>query len=657
MAQRYSRLPQENTAPEPGIARAAIFPFASDEAVIRAVLLLVITFVAFSPCITSNDYAKKMGFSGFIWDDDQLLTVNPAIRQGGRTFNAEAWAGLKKFWVPEDDARISADYFPLTSTTLWLEWRLWGNDEPHAPPEDQGIGAPGYHTTNILLHAICVVLLWRVLLALKIPGAWVAALLWGIHPVCVESVCWISERKNTLSMCFMLMTFGAWLKWFNRGEEGGYWRSALWFLLALLSKTSVVPVPIMLLVITWWKHGRITSRDVQRSAIFFVMAFTLGLVTVYFQHGRAVGDEYIPIGGVFREQSEQMIAAAKEAGQSTLPGVALNYAGRALGASFALGFYTYKCLVPINLIVIYPQWHEELAWYLQAIPGVLVIGLFFACWIYRSTWGRHVLLGYGFFVLFLLPVLGMLKMSYMRLTLVADHFQYFSMPGLIALVVAGAIWLFDRMDRSTAVVFQWGVGVPVTAVLWVMTYQFSFVYKDRLALWKDTLKKNDNTWQAHNHMGAILFSQRQFQQAEYHFRRGVELKPYNCEVHNNLGLALATRGDMEGAIAHYKKAVAIKGDDASIRANLANALQQMGRLEEALPHYMEAVRLNPSNPGLLVNYGVVLFSLNRTAEALEQFEAALKIAPGMREALKNAEVARRKLAAQEVSKGTGTEGN
>jgi len=678
-----------------------------NEVILRALLLFFIAAFVYTPAIKPNDYARGMGFSGFIYDDDQLLTQNPAIHRGGRNFSAEAFKGLAMFWWPTE-TRVSADYFPLTSTTLWLEWRFWGNNEPGAPPDHQGIGSIGYHTTNILLHALCAVLLWRVLLLLGVPGAWVIALLWGIHPVCVESVAWVSERKNTLSMFLFLLTFGAWTKWLNGGctSKATYLRAILWFILALLAKTSVVPLPVVLMLILWWKRKNITLTDLKQTAAwfvstlavagtffmgvlkwgwhpgatgaalvgvsapvfviwarrfwnkqvwaaiapFFTLAILFGCVTVYFQLGRAVGDEYIPIGGILREQSEAMITAAKASGSSTLPGSLVNYAGRFLAASFAFGFYIYKCLIPINLILIYPQLHEEVAWYFQMIPGLLALATFWFCWKYRETWGRHVAMGLGFFVLTILPVLGLVKMSYMRLTLVADHFQYFSMPGIIALVVVGVIMIQRRYGEHLKPLLL-VAGFAAGCALAYGSYDLSAIYKDKFAVWTDTLKKNDRTWQAHNHMGAILFSQGKIDKAEYHFRRGVELKPYNCEVHNNLGLALSMKGDMDRAIAHFKRAVEIKGDDPSIRANLANALQQAGRTQEAIPHYETSVKLNPGNPNIRVNLGCVLYAEGRIEEALVQFEEARRLAPNLREAIKNIEVARKALEAR-AKKGT-----
>jgi tetratricopeptide (TPR) repeat protein len=582
------------------------------------------------------DAEKQHGRTGFIWDDDQLLTRNPAIQHGGRNFGPEALKGLMMFWAPKD-VTISADYFPLTSTTLWFEWRLWGTNEPNAPKEHRGIGAPGYHTTNILLHAACAVLLWRALVFLGLRWAWVAALLWAVHPVCVESVAWISERKNTLSMLLYLATFGAWLKWKNGVAPWGYARALVWFVLACLAKTSVVPLPVVLLMILWWREGKVTLPDFKKTIPFFVTSVVFGLITIYFQHSRAVGQEFIPIGGIMREVADE---AAK-----TNPawGTVLNYIGRILGGSFALGFYGFTCLIPYNLILIYPQWHETLPWYVQIAPALGYTALFAVAWKRRATWGKHVLFGVGYFVVTLLPVIGLIKMSYMRLTLVADHFQYFSMPGLIALLVCGGAWLVERRYAGGATPLK-VVFAAVAALFGAVSFEHSKMYEGMWALWTTTLKKNPNTWQANNHMGALLLGKGDVDKAMYHFKRGVELKPYNCEVHNNLGLAYALKGQMEMALVHYRRAVEIKGDDPSIRANLANALQQSGNNAEAVEHYKVASQLNPNHAGIRVNFGCALFALGRFREAEEQFVAATRLDPNMIEAQKNIEAVRRRMA-------------
>ncbi|HZL99467.1 MAG TPA: O-GlcNAc transferase, partial [Planctomycetota bacterium] len=187
---------------------------------LQGLALFLLTLAAYAPAARC----------GYVFDDDVFLTDNPLIH---------AADGLRGFWF----STAPSDYFPLTSTTLWLEWRLWGADPA------------GYHVVNVLLHAAGSVLLWRVLLRLRVPGAWIGAALFALHPVCVQSVAWITQRKNTLPLALSLLSLLAWLRSEDappgRRRPAAYAASLLAFLLALLSKTSVVTLPLVLLAGAW----------------------------------------------------------------------------------------------------------------------------------------------------------------------------------------------------------------------------------------------------------------------------------------------------------------------------------------------------------------------------------------------------------------------
>lgn len=569
----------------------------------KALLLFFLTVAVYIPAMDA----------GYIYDDDQLLTQNPAIRRGVGFFDAESWRGLASIWWPTN-ARVSADYFPLTSTSLWLEWRLWGNNELDTPPQHIGLGAPGYHVTNIILHALCALALWRVLLKLPMPGAWAAALIWAIHPVGVESVAWIAERKNTLSMLLFLLTMLAWFRFQSTKTSRDYKVTLVWFVAALLAKTAVVMLPFVLLLYVWWLRGTITRKDIKDSVPFFVLSFILGCVTVYFQWERAIGEEYIPIGGPF---------------------------ARFAGACFAMGFYLYKIFVPFNLSLIYPQWHETTPKLVQLIPGPLFAAFFVWAWLKRASWGRHALLGMGFFVINLAPILGFMKMAYMRLTLVADHFQYTPMVGVIALCTAGVAISVERAPQFRRMATL-GTSVLVLC-LGILTWNQAAVYRTKESIWTDTLKKNPNTWQANNHMGALLFSRGDIDAALYHFQRGVDLKPYNCEVHNNLGLALMKKERPQEALEHFKRAVDIKGDEPSIRSNYASALLSMKRFPEAIEQFQALVKLVPNDPSTHFNLGNAFYLSGRPNEAILAYQRSLELNPAFEPARNNMEAAKKAL--------------
>ncbi|HEX4084943.1 MAG TPA: tetratricopeptide repeat protein [Chthoniobacteraceae bacterium] len=605
--------------------------------------------------------------AGFIWDDDQLLTANPQVHS--------PWGWFTLWTSPQ-----TADYFPLTSTTLWIGCHLgqffssWNIPFLQQHPNNDIWN--GYHVMNVLFHAITVVLTWQTLKRLKVPGAWLAAAIFAVHPVGVESVAWISERKNTISQIFFLLSI---IYYFRNEEEKVRWQyivSVLCFTLSLLAKTSVVMLPFILILLTWWRNPAMErdraawKRLFLRMIPFFGVAFVLGLVTVYFQYGRAIGGEEIPMGNLWQ---------------------------RAASASFAAGFYLYSALWPFNLVEIYPQWHrafrewvllpqphwqppapEALPYWEQAIPGLVIVGFLVFCFFYRhKTWARAILVGLGTYFIAMLPALGMLKMSYMRLTLVADHFQYISIAALVALVVAGGMtralkpvyliiaaaffglvtylnWgQIDNNAAPAASVFAevlWIGGPLVLAAaamvapawkpVWygfsglvlfcfsILSWSQADIYHSEKTLWTATLEKNPYSWQAHNHLGAALYMEGNWRAAAPHFLKATQLKPENPESHNNLGLTDSMAGRMNDAIHEYETAVNIK-DDSAMRTNLANAYEQTGQFDKAIENYHHALSMNSDNASAHCNLGYALMREGKVDEAIPEFMKTIELNPAM----------------------------
>ena len=343
----------------------------------------------------------------WLWDDDQLLTANPVVQSG-------SLQGLGKLWFNPD----GADFFPLSYTALWAQWPFFKNTPT------------GYHVTTIVLHVIGSLLLWALLHRMRVPGAWLSGLIFAIHPVAVESVAWVSETKNTLSLPLFLLSCLCWVVQ-DEEREGPrrtwfYVLSIVFFLLAMLAKTSMVGLPVLLLLHAWWKRGTVTLQDVIRAAPFFLISIVLGIITIQYQHGRAIGAEKILVGGV---------------------------ASRIATAGMAILFYLAEIVWPVNLLPIYPRWEVDppKAWQFLAWPVIAAA----AAWIWanrgtadRPGWGRNVLFGLGFFLLMVLPVLGFVTISYMRITWVADHFNYLPMIGVIALIGAAATRWYERSTAS-----------------------------------------------------------------------------------------------------------------------------------------------------------------------------------------------------------------
>jgi Tfp pilus assembly protein PilF len=541
----------------------------------------------------------------FVWDDEQLVTSNPLLR---------SFSGLAEIW----SGGRTADYFPITNTVFWIEHHIFGEN------------AAGYHAVNIVLQTADALLLWLVLRRLNVPGAWLAGLIFGIHPVHAESVAWISELKNVLAMFFALLSSFFFLRNEEKHLLGGrtaYAVSLLFFLLALLAKTQVVFLPVALMLCGWWRSDR-TSASFRREAIrtwpFFLIAAVLSLVTIWFQN-RGIGEEEI-VGGSF--------------------------ARRLVNAAMAIWWYAGKVFVPARLMSIYHTWRFDSPEPLEWLPLIGLLGLVAVLWWLRDHGTAGFFLAIACFVVALLPVLGFVRMAYLRSgTLVADHLQYFADVSLIALVSASIATVWTRAQRT----MKFATGFLVTLLLAAMgTYTFTraAVFHDEETLWRDNLWKNPDAWQAHVRLGQRLFNQERYAEALVHLERTVQLKPELADNHNLLGLDYCRLNRFEEGIAEYRKALQLKeaksfgatsSSIATIRTNLANALtvsanrlrgssdtipdEAMRRYEEAIRQYERALELQPQHPAIHRNLGMLLAKLGRYDEAEAHLRATLQIVP------------------------------
>ena len=654
----------------------------------RIVGIFVLTILIYIPAMSA----------GFLWDDDQEITANQSLMNPTDP-NKANWYGLWEIWTggltnvyvptpgvppPQPDtlwvkclrkplraiektfipdtkfhAHESADYFPLKTTMLWLEYTLWGHDQRGAPI------ASAFHVMNIVIHAIDVLLLWMVLSQLRVPGAWLGALLFAVHPVHVESVAWIAERKNTLSLLFYLLSISAWLRFEDRWKmetgfvddlkaaletappsgkggrgkarksafaklmdfvksegllSGPYLGALLLCMASLLCKTHVVVLPAVLLLMTWWRTGKLTVRDIVRTAPFFVLALGLAEVTIWFQNGRAIGQEVIPI-------ADSMVS-------------------RFAGVGLAIWWYVAKVLLPINLNTIYEfigpfgaTWPLKPQFWMY-IMGALALGVLYFLWAGRKSLGRTPFFVFAYFLGTLFPVLGLFKMSYMRLTLVADHFQYLSDIAVLALIAALICIAWEKADVAIRPLIAGAVAI-VLCTFCAYSWERAGVHQSEKTLWTACLQKNDNSWQAHNHLGAVIYMEGNVPGAQIHFQRAVDLKPENPEVHNNLGLAFAYAQRWDEALMQYRRAVQIKGDVPAMRRNLADCMSTLKKFDEAAVEYKIVLDADPNDPNCRLGYGYALSQIGRVAEAKEQFEAAVRIDPNNPRARQNLEAVKK----------------
>ena len=514
-------------------------------------------------------YLPAMLWGGFVWDDSIFINADP-VREV---------SGLWQIWFAPSAIGEEGHYWPLVYATFWLEHKLWGFDPT------------GYHIVNVLLHLANTLLLWHLLRRLAVPGAWVVAAVFAVHPLHVESVAWIIERKDVLSGLFYLASVLAWMRFVEKPSARWYVWALVLYAAGLLSKSIVVTLPAVLLIWPWWKQGRVTSTDLLRLVPFFVV----GLV--------------ITVGDLSFYWSE------------TTTSFDYSLAERALIAARALWFYAGKLLWPTNLAVIYPRWDihvaDPLAW------GYLVgaVALAVALWCFRQHLRRGPLAGALFFVITLSPTLGFVDYGYMEYAFVADRFQYLAGIGLMAVVIGAAAYGIHRLSgfwRKSAL----GGAAVVLILLGLLTWRQASVYRDDETFYRHIIALNPRAWSVHLNLGDALYNQGRYEEALEAALVAVEQDPDSFKAHLNLGSVLSELDRFEEAENHLRRAIALNPQDVDLSqkliAKLAQVLVAQGGYEKAIDVLVPAVALNPSSP----QAAELHFLMGMAAEKNGQSEAA-----------------------------------
>lgn len=510
---------------------------------------------------------------GWLWDDNITLTGNPDIVLPG---------GLSRIWF----SPRAADYLPLTDSVHWLLWHLWG-------PK-----VVVYHVCSLVLHLVSTFLLALLLRRLGVRFAYLGALLFAVHPLAVESVAWISELKNTLALPLLLVAALAFVDWDLTRTRSRWWVSLAAFALAMLAKSAVAPFAAWLVLLQYWRRRKLNRSDCLATFPFWVLAIALSAVTIVLQYHRAIGVESAPH---------------------------FSFLGRCEGAGLAISFYVGKILWPAGLTAMYPYWRLERVSLLSLWPWAAVAVVLVACWRQRRRWGSHVLLGVGWFLLFLVPSLGLIDMSFHRISWVADHFVYFSLIAAGGGAAALLNLLPIRFLGPTAGRIAGGGGILLAAVLAAISHSYAANFRDPEVFYTYLLSKNPEAWLAENNLGVILAANPQT--ALPHLQRAVELQPNSSLVHFSLGNSYASLGRFVEAISQYQAAVRLRPNDAEAEENLGNALDRLGKYSEAEGAYREAIRNEPDRSDYLSNLGIVLAKQGKTAEAINAFSRAVSLAP------------------------------
>jgi len=503
---------------------------------------------------------------GLIWDDSGHVT-RPDL---------QSLSGLGRIWF---EVGATQQYYPFLHTAFWIEHRLWG-DTP-----------AGYHLLNILLHAAAACLLGAALRKLAVPGAWLAALLFALHPVGVESVAWISEQKNTLSAVLYLGAALAYFRFDERRRGADYALAAALFLLALLTKTVTATLPAALLLVFWWRRGRLGwRREVLPLLPWFAAAAAGGAVTAWFERTR-IGAQ----GADF----------------------ALSAVQRFLLAGRVVWFYLAKLAWPADLIFIYPRWTIDAAAVGQWLFPFGALALVAALCRARQRGPLTALLYFGGT---LFPALGFINVYPFLFSFVADHFQYLASAGLLALAAAG----LARLPRAA--------GAPLAglllAALGALTWRQCGMYRDVFTLYQTTIARNPACWLAYNNLAEATAGAGRPAEAIPLLEQALQLRPNFAEAENNLGDDLRLTGRPQEAIPHLRRALQLQRDFAPAHNNLGAALMLTGRPDEGMAEFRRAASLQPDYALPRFNLGLALANAGRAAEAVPEFAAAARLEPG-----------------------------
>src|SRR6267378_5288808 len=616
-----------------------------------ALLLIALVFISYARVFDAD----------FIWDDESHLTRNPCI---------VGPLGLKEIWT---SAR--AVYYPLVLTTFWTVHKF------------AGLSPWPYHLLNVFLHAGSAVLLWQVLRQLNVRGAWLGAALWALHPVMVQSVAWVTELKNTQSGFFYLLSIFCFLKWAadksisvpsplsSQGRRQGegfdiksetpiasplssflspsrnreaeraavntelksrgcmrWWNfglSLFFFVLAILSKPSVVLLPVVLALCLWWRTGRIYWRDIAALVPFLLISALASVWTILEQkfHAGAIGVEWA------QTWPERLIIAGR-----------------------AIWFYLAKLAWPYPLIFIYPRWKINSSQLMAYLPLVAALAGLLALWLIRAKWSRAVFFAAAYNVVSLFPVLGFFSVYFFRYSFVSDHFQYLASMGPLALAGAGIVTIVGRFGETPsqlasdtdALQFSDSIAVvksksfllvATSGVLLLslvfLTWRQTVVYHNLVTLYTGTLTKNPGCWMAHYNVGIALNDQGDADRAIVHYRQAVELRPSYAEAHYNLGRLLVQKGQVDEAVAHYEKALEINPADAAAHNNLGATLFANGRVDEAIAHYQKALAIQPDYADASCNLASALLSKGALDGSIAYYFVCLAISPDQAEAQYN----------------------
>jgi cytochrome c-type biogenesis protein CcmH/NrfG len=521
--------------------------------------IVVLTWIAYWPCL----------WGGFIWDDNPYVLYNPLLHDA---------AGLWRIWA---EPTATPQYHPLVFTSFWIEYQLWGTS------------TFGYHAVNVALHTANTLLFWALLRRLQVPGAALAAGVFALHPVHVESVAWITERKDVLATFFYGLAMLAWLDLLDSGRQRSWLLSVLFGAGALLSKAILCTLPAAMALLAWWRVPKQWRRWSPRLLPLLVGSAAIAAVSVWREHAH---------------------------GNPDLPYSLLD---RLLIASRALWVQVAALVWPVDLTIAYDRWQVSaqdpfayafvLAWI--AVAAVLIL--------VRPRYGDGPIVAVAFYVGTLSPMLGFVDFNIMRFAFVADHFQYVAGAGLIALAASAAV----RWTRAWPAAAGLAAAAVLLSILGFGSWRQAALYVDADTMWHDNLAKNPRSWSAWNYFVKAEMRENDLDAAVVLLQRAAEAMPEHAEPQRTLGVVFATLGRRDEAVEHLDAAVKLDPESPLAASNLGAVLVSMGRVDEAVPHLDRAVRLAPGDAEAWRYRAFAAAQLGRREQAISDLQRVLQLKP------------------------------
>ncbi|MBT0664857.1 tetratricopeptide repeat protein [Geobacter pelophilus] len=529
-------------------------------------------------------------YAGFIWDDDSYLTENPYLSH---------LSGLVSIWVSPG---ATPQYYPMVFSVFWLEYHLWG------------LNPVGYHLVNIIIHIINALLIWTALRHFRVKQAFWAAAIFALHPVHVESVAWITELKNVLSLFFYMLALLSYFRFLKMTVDGyqplwqlrGYYVAAFFFfVLALLSKTVTATLPAAILLLIWWRDGRIVRKDTARLLPFFVVGVAMGLFTAHLE-------------------KTLVSATGAEWNFSTVE--------RILIAGRAVWFYAGKLLWPDPLIFSYPKWHIDAGQWAQYLFPVGVFAVLGVSYRFRGIIGRGPLTSLLFFIGTLFPALGFFNVYPMRYSFVADHFQYAASVGIICLFCASLERIIRRISHET-LLLEVGCYCGILLLIGLVTWQQGKTYKNTMALYTDIIEKNPSSWFSYTNRAMEYMDQGKYDLAVIDMERALETHPNKSEALSNRAVLRQRGADYQGALADFSKALELDPARVGVLINRSDLYLLLKRYDLALQDCNNALRIKNDYVDGYLQRARIYELLKDNSKRLGDLSKVLQLTPGNMEAL------------------------